>query len=317
MRSTFKNKTSLFGSDAESYVARLFLMSNNPNGTQRPDLTSTHRRYTPKLSLEVKSGRQQKGILVDYQLQYAVTASYDYVSAFMREFPENEGLIPNEIWKDRLKEIQSEPIAYYYNLINRVDEVKASDLKSRQHTIQLQWGNQYIVPHKFGFYAFAIGRIMRTGEDPEFVVSQLEEMIVSDSQDNDIDYGRKGHKQSWQNIQGRDILAIFEKNEDIATKDGKKRIELFHRLYPEIEDLKRIIIPGPNSTTLYILAEPSHEDLFDDQVRLVIDETTPDVEALILEREQAFPLLTKPDLTRQNHLDLLSKWGMVNDQVLM
>jgi hypothetical protein len=148
-------------------------MFNNPNGWRRPDLVSLNGRYTPKLSVEVKSGRKFKGVMVDYQLHYAVTTDQDYIELFGEEPPEKQGLLPG-FDADPLKEGDA---AYYYNVINRTDKIKAQDLNKPFSAIKLKWGSQFIVPHDLAFYNFAINRARRAGESIDYSIEYLREII--------------------------------------------------------------------------------------------------------------------------------------------
>jgi len=77
-----KDSTGKFGNDSEFYASSLFIMLKNPNGTRRPDLVAMKGSFDPKLTIEMKSGRGNKGVLNDSQLHYAVTLEEDYVELF-------------------------------------------------------------------------------------------------------------------------------------------------------------------------------------------------------------------------------------------
>src|SRR5271157_2135481 len=85
MKQGRRDNTVVFGTDSELYVSRLFMMMKNPNGGRRPDLVSVSDHSSPRLTLEVKSGREKKGVLNEEQLHYAITTKKDYVEVFKEE----------------------------------------------------------------------------------------------------------------------------------------------------------------------------------------------------------------------------------------
>lgn len=293
MKKSYKHKTGWFGTDSEHYASRLFKMLKNPNGSRRPDLITIANDLGPRLSIELKSGQKQKGILVDYQLHYAITGMDDYVELFDQKPQLKEEFFPE------MREIawalsRQGNVAYYYGFLNRVDKVTSADLDRPFSTIKLRWGDCWIVPHEFGFYGFAISQHMRTGTPVKKIVGELWEIIKDDVNNENHDYDkRKGHEQSWQDIHSRDIEAIFQDDLDIATRDGKKRIGLFWKHYSKLGSLSKIVIPGPGKTNLYVLTEPEHEELFDKQFRGVIEERAPIIEKVARQRKRALSLLDK------------------------
>ena len=43
---------------------------------------------------------------------------------------------------------------------------------------------------------------------------------------------------------------------------GKNRVDLIRKCYPEVDSLKRISIPGPNGTIIYVMAESQDMPVF-------------------------------------------------------
>ncbi len=287
----YKHKTASFGNDAEFYASRLFKMLRNPQGSRRPDLITTNGTFDPRLSIELKSGRGKKGVLVDYQLHYAVNTIDDYITLFgEKPSPKKRFLQGLEnLWE---KVTMQDNVAYYYGLLNREDKVTSRDLDRPFSTIKINWGDFWLIPHELGFYGFAISRHMRTKEPIPEIVAELKAMIKKDVEEGSGEYNkRKGHKQSWQNIHTRDIEAIFEGDLDIATKKGKQRIELMLEHYEQLPDLKKIKIPGPRRTNIYILSEPKHKTLFNTSFNEIIEERTPIINKIQKRRKQDEKLL--------------------------
>lgn len=284
--------TAHFGNDAEYYTSYLFSMTKNPNGHRRPDLISINGDYKPKLSIEVKSGAKMKGVMVDYQLHYAVTSEQDYQELFGESPPIKTGVLPGmNITSGALPQ---QSIAYYYNVLDRVDGLRADNLDKPFSTIKIKWGNHYIVPAEYAFNAFAVARHMRTKEDLGTIVSDLHEKIKSDVVMQTSHYeNRKKDPNSWQDIHSRDILAFFKGDDELTTEQGKTRVKVMRDIYPEVDKLDRIKIRAPCKTNIYILAKPEHRYLFDKQMRRVVNRNRPILEEVASERAKAEPLLDK------------------------
>lgn len=288
----------MFGNAGESYVARLFMLMKHPERQRRPDLISVNGRYNPVLSVEVKSGAKRKGILVDYQLHYAITTIEAYKELFGEEPPKR--MVGTELFgqegvqgKDRL--LPGDPVAYYYAVLDRVDKLRAAEIDRPFSTIKCRWGDIFLAPSEFAFYSFVASRVKRSGENPAKVVTELKEMVRRDAlswKAENYDQ-RKGHIYSWQNIHGRDILALFHDDMSVATEKGRDRIKIMRNHYSGMDKLKRVQIPGPNRTNLYVLANPEDFDLFNNQVRATVDERIPVVERVARARKRAFPLLQR------------------------
>lgn len=291
MKSGYKHATSIFGTDSEYYASSLFMMMKNPNGSRRPDLITMGNAFNPKLSIELKSGRDKKGVLLDYQLHYAVTLHRDYPELFDEE--DTDDTLPG-LNLDSIGPSSSTPgIAYYYDLVNRVDDVTSTQLDVPYAQIMLRWGDQYVVPHEFGFYNFVVAKMMRTGEPLEDAIMYVLDVMKLHANGRVKDFDEKKGSSSWQNINGRDITSIFFNDMSLATRYGRERIEKMYNSYPGLSSLVRISIDGPNGTTLYILANPEHRDLFDVQLRAVVNKRRGVIEDLTEERAYAQSLLEK------------------------
>lgn len=302
MKWGYKNSTVTFGDDAEAYVSRLFVMMRNPNGSRRPDLISVNGRYKPKLSLEVKSGRARKGVLVDYQLHYAITTGGDYRELFGLDSENPTGILDG---LDLSGSLPEKSVAYYYDIVDRVDGMKSEDMREKFANIKLNWGDQFIVPHRFGFYAFAVFKHRRTGMPLRQVIDSLWKLIREDVlAGSTTNYEQRKNSQSWQDLHGRDALAIFLNDNSIATEDGKMRIELMQEVYPGMDDLKRVHIQGPNGTSIYVLAEPEHYRLFDEQLRKTVDERREMIERITRQRKGALSLLERVGIRSTKQLAL-------------
>jgi len=288
-----KHKTSVFGDDSERYASSLYQMIKNPNGTRRPDLISLP-NFDPRLSIELKSGRHFKGCLVAYQLHYAVTTARDYKEVLGEELPEREGLLPGTDWETISPTLPQGAVAYYYGVMNRTDKVTSADLTNKWSPIKLRWGDQCIVPNEFGFCSLATEYARKTGEEIDDVIKYLREIIREDVlTQNCHAEERKQDRNCWQNLNGKDIISLFHQDPKLTTPLGRQRNDAIRIQYPQLDDLKRIAIPGPNETTIHILAKTEHENLFDKQFRGVIGRRKPAIEEVTRGREEAESLLEK------------------------
>ncbi len=289
------------GDESEDFLASQFLMARHPNGSLRPDLVSVNGRYTPKISIEAKSGISQKdgrmkGNMVSYQLHYAVTTPRDYEELFGVDAPRDSSLFDDV-------DFHSAPrsVAYYYNLIARTGGPTSGELRTRWDRLRSSFGNQIIIPAEIAFYSFAAHMVIRTKRKPGEVVQELRGIMREDVlHGNSHAEERKSDPQSRQNIQSKDMFAIYNgqygrRSPRKVLGDSKERVKIISSSYGKnrLDQLERIEIPGPNGTTIYVLAEPGHKKLFDNQLRNTVRERTPILEEITLKRRQAVDSLKK------------------------
>lgn len=282
----YKHRTPMFGESAEHYVASLFQLIRKPNGNQSPDLFDSFGRYTPHLIMEIKSGAKKKGVINDFQMHYGIQTAADYLGEFGEEPLKGLGHL----------DYSGRRVAVYYNVPDRVDGVRADELDRPFASVKLLFGDQFIVPSKFAFYQFAVCKAKRTHRSLDKVVEELKEVIKRDvvGRERGLHQNeRKKDKNSWQNLQGRDVLAIFYDDLSLTSKPGKARVKRMREHYKELPSLDRIIIQGPKGSNIYILAEHQDFDLFNVQLRKVVEERTPILERVMAERKRAIKLLSK------------------------
>ncbi|RJQ16763.1 hypothetical protein C4573_01730 [Candidatus Woesearchaeota archaeon] len=271
-------KRAIIGDDAEFYLAQLFKMYVNPNGSRRPDLISPANSYKPRFTLEVKSGKCAKGVMVDYQLHYALTSRDDY-----NDLPDT----PQRVFEGMgIADFHApKEIAYYHAVVSRDKSVKSEDIKMPFATMKIDWQDVYIAPNEFGFYSFVRAKTQRTGLSAAYIIEELTELMLRDARGVSVGLeARKMDPQSWQNLFGEDIKALVTGNLDDTTKHGRIRIDALRRIYPGVDDLKGMQLQGPQNTTLYILFDKDHYALFNTQLRKTIGERLPFMEEVALER---------------------------------
>jgi len=306
MKKGQRHNTVIFGTDAENFVGRLFYMHNNPNGHRRPDLISINGRFNPKLSIEVKEGKEGKMSLNREQLAHQFTLEEDYDK--LLDFKEIG-----------LEDIDADSsIAHYYSFVSRVRGVTAQDLDVLYANILLEWDKIAIVPSSFIFHYFAISRhAKKRKEDREPLDDIKEDLIMKINRDirqGCSNYSERDCK-NWQNFNINYLVSLFS-DERTKSRIGEAKIKLL-RKHSEINGYKRILINGPNGIPIYIFSRPEHFDLFDNQLRNTIDERRGLIERVGEERREARDLLglSKRNLyfeglseEQEKHLRRISLW---------
>lgn len=303
MAEGFESSRALFGNDSEAYVSSLFKMARNPNGSRRPDLLSINGRLTPKLSIELKSSTSNRGSMVDAQLHYGITTGRDYKELFGEEMPDlEEGNLFSQCEKFQDQSPNGKrQVAYYYGLIKRLDGLKLREVQEPYSEVRLKWGDITLVPHHFAFASYAVQRSMKTGEPIEEVLKNLREVILRQARGERAPVkgyetsryiqgkdDRRTNPNGWFDLHGRDILAIYNETEEELDDKSKKRIELMRKAFPSLEKLVKISeIDGPNKSVIRVLAEPTHQELFDLQLRRIVLERKEAIEKISKRREEA------------------------------
>lgn len=289
MKSGYKHKTGTFGTDGELFASRLFEMVRQPHGTRRPDLVSLNGSYLPRLAIEMKSGLARKGVLVEYQLHYSIQTNADYRKWFGEDPPARVDSLPGI---DTIS-LDQQPTAFYYDMLERVDGVPSAEINTPFAAIRCKWGDHHIVPGEYGFWAFVAARSVRTGKSPRELAKDIKETMKRNILEERSNYSVNKDSQSWQDLHGRDVLARFHGDDKLTTKHGKERVRLIAENYPRIKDLVPIKIDAPNDTTVYVLALPEHRDLFDKQMRRVVNRNKTKLETVTRSRRKAIGLLSK------------------------
>lgn len=278
MKQGYKHSTSQFGTPAEDFVSRLFWLGHKPNGSRQPDLISVNGRYKPRLAVEVKSGNERKGVMVQYQLHYEIQDTDTFIEVFREEPPHT---------------VQKQKTSFYYCVANRKDGLDAKQMAQPFASLRIRFGDLYMAPGDYCFNAFTTARVIRTGEDFETVATELRESMkraIMDGNSHAEETKNKG-RQTWQDLHGRDILAFFQDDPTITTKHGQQRIAMIREHYPEVDQLKPLEIPGPTGTTIYVLAKPEDERLIGEQLRKTVAERTPILNKIIDQRAASIPLI--------------------------
>jgi hypothetical protein len=111
-------------------------------------------------------------------------------------------------------------------------------------------------------------------------------------------------------MHGNDILAIYHGDKTLTTNQGRERIKMIRDCFPEVDDLKRIAIKGPNGTLIYILGKEQHYDLFQNQLRSVINHNVPGVEEVSGKRKRRRHLANRTllKLATIRRLKKLARW---------
>lgn len=285
---TVRESRAKFGTDAERYCSSLFHMNVHHNKQRRPDLITRNNLYSPHFTLEVKSAKKGKGILVLDQLAYGIRRDIDYTDLVRKFSPSYSSF--KDFTEKALNENESD-VAMYYNTVSREDVLTTKDLLKPYSAIQLTWGDQHIIPHEIAFNIFAIS-YARKNKNKNIMVKATKRKLMENLAKYDgaqlalWNIREELKSASWQNLEGRMIKALVTEDLKSASQIDKLTIKLLKKNFPEFQDLKKIILEGPNSTKIYSLIYPQHENLFREQIAHTIKQQTNDVENLIIERNK-------------------------------
>ena len=141
MALSYQGCRSNYGTDSERYLASLFQMRQEHQGSRFPDLMTDieWKKYSPHLAIESKSGKDGGKLLAE-QLVYAVSTAKQYARIIGEDPTKLEG------WLEGYNPFLSVPYHLFYNNIKRIDDLKAPDLDKDFSAIKMRWGDQYIIP---------------------------------------------------------------------------------------------------------------------------------------------------------------------------
>lgn len=309
----YKHKTSVPGTDAEYYVMRLLMMLKNPNGGNRPDFITPDGLYSPRFSIELKSGKGRKVVLNEDQFQYIFTAQDDYHIGWRDTFFEDQYSSGEKELLEKVmcygKEEVELDVPLYYAAIARDDKLMAKDLDRPFSSIRFNWGDIYVVPSEMAFHMFSINRAFREKDvranlqDVKKAEEKMRTSIVAQLTGS-YDYrGARTDSNFWQSLSLRSLESFFAKDRDLAFRDkGKMKYDMLQEIYPQIEDFGRLRINGNRDSSINMLFKPEHKNLFENQLSSVISQRLKPLEKIIEERERSRDLLNYLTLTYREGL---------------
>lgn len=260
------------GNQGEYYCRSLYGLMKHPDGERRPDLISVNGRYSPKLSMEIKSSMSGRGIINPHGLTYGFSSNLDYIGVFGDDLPkENPSDLIEDMEYNRFRNIS--PSAFYYNLMQRTDGLRNEEFRNEFDDLKIKFGDQIIVPHELIFYAYVIDKMRGNGKTFETSKEEVKEIVTS-FLTRGYDYYNPG-KNDCQPIRFSDYLALYMNDDSlIVSPEGKKRVELLRKHYGEdrIESFEKIEYIGPNNTNIYAFYRPEHSELFREQIKNRIGE---------------------------------------------
>jgi len=275
----------------QTYTARVFDMLEVPDGKRMPDLKSRIGRFNPRLFLEVKTSRRnKKASLNDFQLHYCIKTRRAYFLMF--------GEMPTGLGASMLSGDSS---ATYYDCLSRTDGLSNGSLEKPFNDLMFTFGDHHIVPGEFMFYNFAFEASRKHREPIREKIEHLKRIMKASIY---AGYGGrvKGGGQAWQDVHFRDMLAIFHRDLSLTTPSGVVRLEAISEVYPLMKSWRRVHIPGPNGTNIYILSQPEHERSFDFLLRKDVERRRPILEQLVEERREVAEVLMNIQLPEQGNL---------------
>ena len=259
-------KLTRWGDQGEYYCRSLYGLAKHPNGERRPDLISINGSYKPKLSMEVKTSRQGRGVVHPHGLTYGLTKNLDYISLFgddlPREDPQGEF---EDIQYNRLKNLPA--VSFYYNLMLRTDNLSTENLKHKFSDLGMTFGDQFIIPHELVSYNYIIGKMQKKGISFDEARRNVGDIIKS-FLTKGYDY-QNTESSDTQEIHFNDFLSLYMNDETLLSEQGKRRVELLRENYGDdrLSALEKIEYIGPNHTNIYAFYKPEDSELFMDQIR--------------------------------------------------
>ncbi len=272
-----KYRSTLIGEDAERYMSLLMGMEKVPNGSRSPDFKRED--FDSRFLIELKTGIGDKSVLVDYELHYMIQAKSDFEKFFGDNFFNID--------------LKNDSCANYYAFLKRKNNFKIGDFDSEYSALKLSYSDCFFVPNELVFYLYAVSKSLREQRDIVETVGEMKEVVLRDLSKENKDYRkRKSNGKNIQNIHIKDISDIFNGGSG-GNKKAKKRMLLLKKVYPEVEYLERFEIQGPNDSSFYILSEQCYKNIFDYQLREVVNKNIPLVEKITQERKGVENLLLK------------------------
>lgn len=275
---------------SETYISRLFGLARVRDGNRKPDLISVNGDYNPRWSLELKTTSQSKCVVENYQLLYGYTTPGEYRRFLGLELAKEAGFLPGFAEENPELFFGGERTIHYHNIMLRSDRTVLRELDHNPLAeLGLRYDSQYIVPHDFVFFSFAIGLHMRTKKPIAECVDELKKLVRLDASEQ---HPRrfdsiKADINSFQNLNLKDILYFFGEDDPRPTEKSRRRVALLRQIWPEVGQLRNLILPGPSQTRIHILYRQEDEDLFARQVRARVEENNPPLTKIVEERMQA------------------------------
>ena len=260
------------GDQGEYYCRSLYKLMKHPNGDRRPDLISVNGSYSPKLSMEVKTSLTGKGIINPYGLTYGFSGNFDYNEVFNADLPAEQ---PQQLIADiEFRRFRSIPeVAFYYNLMQRTDQLSGEDFKNKFSDLGITFGHQMLIPHELIFYLYVIGKMRGNGRNFEKAFDSVRQIVI-DFSTKGYDYASPG-KNDCQAIHFNDLLSLYLDDRSLLISDeAKDRVDLLLKHYGEdrLAELQKIEYAGPNNTRICAFYKPEHENIFVEQIRQRIGE---------------------------------------------
>ncbi len=248
----------IFGTSAERLIARLFSMNVNPLNSSRPDLTRAD--TNPKLTIEVKSGKSGKGIMVVDQLYYGLNTLFDYDD---EEIDVNKGLLPGFDWVENTQRNDSQ-VAYYYAIVERVDGLSLSDVRFPYGSIKAKFADICIVPHDLASTVFFSSWARRTNTEYTELRKKAIELL--------IDYKNRGIRphqlrkkigtNAWQNLDSKLIKYLIFNDNSLKTIVRSSTQKDLEEQYFSANPVRPIVFENEFRHNVYGLIKQEHQTLF-------------------------------------------------------
>jgi hypothetical protein len=294
MKEGCKHKTGYFGSAGEAYCASLFQMVRVHDGFSRPDLITDNEEYQVPLAVEVKSGKDFKSVINIGSLFYTfmpLTASGEPTNLSEEDFRE----LINDFDPNKSVKRSSSLSRVYFDSLSRKDIITAKELQNPFSSIRFQWGDQFLVPGEYAFSAFVVSDFMRRGRSQGMTLEKMARNIKENLFHIATETWERQSSgtHDYQNMNCIDMRYFFERDDSLMGKGhSRERVGFMRQLYPQVDNLIPVLIPGPNGTQIKILSSKEDLPLFK-VLRKIVDLRKPLLEQVAQKRKLAEKLLQK------------------------
>jgi hypothetical protein len=289
MNHAYQGKKVVFGTDSERYLASLFQMRQEYQGSRYPDLMTdfTKKVYTPNLAIESKSGKHGGKLLAE-QFVYAISTEAQYRKWF-RESPKKLAG-----WLEGESPFSSDPYHLYYDNVIRSDDLKSPDIDRDFSAIKMRWGDQYLVPSNV-LFAYFVSRMMQKDkvgirEAKRFLKDRTKMRIAGESSMSHLRRNQREF-QNWEIFYSK---ALYEKvgTSTASTEQRKRVIDGVYRQIKDLDSYPRAKFAGPCGTHVHMIGAKEFPELIT-QVGDVVAERKDILTQIGEERKVAVSLLDK------------------------
>jgi hypothetical protein len=255
----YQGKRVFFGTDCERYLASLFEMRQEHQGSRFPDLMTdfTKRTYSPALAIEAKSGKNGGKLLAE-QFVYGISTIEQYNEFY------GEKLVKLDGWFEGETPFFAEPHHLFYNNIHRSDDLVSPEIDRDFSAIKMCWGDQWLIPSEVLFAYFAARMTQKDGYELQDAVDLLKKRTKKRiTQESSFSNHRP--KEEFQNFELVYSRALFDASGTCgcSTDYQKRVVEKVYDQIPDLDEFPRREFVGPCGTNIHIIGQKEFPELID------------------------------------------------------